>query len=152
MKLAEALLLRAEMQSKLQRLRERIAAAAVVQQGDKPAESAEKLLREATGILADHADLVVRINRSNIKHKLADGRTLTEAIAERDRLKQHHSLLLHAADATKREPDRYGLREVKWVVQLDAAKLHKQADDVAGKIRELNARIQESNWKANLEE
>jgi hypothetical protein len=152
MKLAEALLLRAEMQTKVERLRERIAASAVVQQGDKPGESAEKLMREAAGILDDLAALVAGINRANMKHKLPDGRTLMEAIAERDSLKQHHALLLHAAAATKREPDRYGMREIKWVVQLDAAKLNKQADDVAGKLRELNARIQETNWKAKLEE
>ena len=43
MKLAEALLLRADMQKKLASLRERIVANAVVQEGDKPHEDPEKL-------------------------------------------------------------------------------------------------------------
>jgi hypothetical protein len=152
MKLAEALLLRAEMQTKLGTLRERIAASAVVQQGDKPAESAEKLLREAAGILGDLEAMIVRIHRTNAKGKLADGRTLTESIAERDRLKQQHALLAHAAASLKRQPEMYSPREIKWVPQLDAAKLHKQADDVSGKIRALNVKIQEANWKIALEE
>ena len=151
MKLAEALLLRAEMQTKLTNLRERIAASALTQRGDKPAESAEKLIKEAVGIMGDLKSLIVRIHETNAQAKLADGRTLTEAIAERDRLKQHHALLRHAAAATKGEPDRYSPREIKWVPQLDSAKLHNQSDDIAGSIRELNAKIQEANWKIILE-
>jgi hypothetical protein len=151
MKLAEALLRRAEMQTKLTNLRERIAASALVQHGEKPAESAEKLLKEATGILNDLTALIVRIHQTNATAKLADGRTLTEAIAERDRLKLHHALLRHAAGATKSQPERYSPREIKWVPQLDASKLHKQSDDISSSIRELNARIQETNWKITLE-
>ena len=152
MKLAEALLLRADIQKRVQLLGERVPSNAVVQQGDKPAENPEKLLRECTGLQQELAILVVRINRTNMKAKIADGRNLMEAVAERDRLKQQHALFLGAAGALKRDPDRYGTREIKWVPQLDGAKLQKQADDVSGTIRELNVRIQEANWKHETEE
>ncbi|CAG1000425.1 hypothetical protein PHYC_02838 [Phycisphaerales bacterium] len=152
MKLAEALLLRGDIQKRLQLLAERVRSNAVVQQGDKPAENPEKLLRECAGLQKELATLVVRINRTNMKAKLADGRNLMEAVAERDRLKQQHALLLSAAGALKRDPDRYGTREIKWVPQLDGAKLQKQADDVSKTIRELNVRIQEANWKHATEE
>lgn len=151
MKLAEALLLRADINTRFARLRDRISASAVVQQGDKPPEDAEKLLREAAGLLNNLADLVLRINRTNLRATLADGRTMTEAIAERDRLKLLHSLLLSSAAATKRDADRYGTREIKWVPKLNVGKLQKQADDVSKKIRELNTRIQEANWKHDVE-
>jgi hypothetical protein len=151
MKLAEALLLRADLQTKLVRLQERICDSAVVQHGDKPREDSEKLLREAVGVLGELQSLVTRINTSNLRVILGDGRTLTEAMAERDRLKKHHSLLLAAEAASRRTPDRHGLSEIKWVPQLDSTKLQKQAEDISVKIRQINSLIQGANWKASLE-
>src|SRR5262245_46101487 len=46
----------------------------------------------------------------------------------------------------RKEPARYGVREIKWVATLEVAKLQKQADDLSKSIRELNALIQEANW------
>jgi hypothetical protein len=151
-KLAEALLLRADMQTRLARLRERIAANMVVQQGDKPKEDPTKLLSEAAGLLRDLERLIVSINRTNTKAKIEDGRTMTEAIAARDMLKAHYSLILSSAEAAKRDPDRYGVREIKWVSLVDVARLQKQADDLAKKIREINGEIQKADWKIDLEE
>jgi hypothetical protein len=152
MKLAEALLLRADMQKKLASLRERIAANAVVQEGEKPSENPDTLLKEALGVLDDLERLVFRINACNLKHMLPDGRTLTEAIARRDSLAQHHGLLAAALAGTRKEPDRYSMREIKWVAVLDVSKLQKQSDDLAKKLRELNGHLQEANWKIELTE
>ena len=151
MKLAEALLLRADLQTKFTRLQERIRANAVVQKGDKPPENAEGLLREATGVLSELSGIITRINRTNVSARLPDGRTMTEAIAERDRLKKHHALLIMSDAAIKRTPDAHGLREIKWVPQLDSAKLQKQAEDLARQIRAVNVQIQETNWKTMIE-
>ena len=150
MKLAEALLLRADLQTRLARVRERIAKNALQQQGDKPAEDPEALLREASGIIKDLTRLIVGINRANIRAKVPDGRSIMEAIGERDALKQQHALLMGAIAATHKEPERYSAREIKWIARLSVAKIQKQADDVAGKLRELNARIQEVNWKTEF--
>lgn len=150
LKLAEALLLRADMQTKLIRLQERIKANAVVQKGDKPQENPEQLLREAVGVLADLQTLVTRVNETNLRAKLADGRSLMAVIAERERLKKHHALLLAADDAIRRTPERHGVREIKWVPQFDSAKLQRQAEGLAVKIRELNAKIQETNWNTAM--
>lgn len=151
MKLAEALLVRADLQTKFLRLQDRIKANAVVQKGDKPQEGPEVLLREATGVLSELEATITRINRTNVHAKLPDGRTMMEAIAERERLKKHHSLLIATDSALKRSPDLHGVREIKWVPQLDSAKLQKQAEDLARKIREINVRIQETNWSTLLE-
>jgi hypothetical protein len=150
MKLAEALLLRADLQKKVASLRDRIVANAVVQEGDKPHEAPDQLMREAFGALAELETLMSNINRTNLATKLADGRTLTHAIARRDTLTQEHSLLLAAIAGCSKEPARYGVREIKWVATLDVAKLQKQADDLAKSIRELNALIQQTNWGADL--
>jgi hypothetical protein len=150
MKLAEALLLRADLQKKLASLRERIVANAVVQEGDKPHEPPEQLVREAFGVLAELEVLISNINKTNLATKLPDGRTLTQAIARRDTLVQEHSLLTAAIAGCRKEPDRYGVREIKWVATMEVAKLQKQADDLSKNIRELNALVQQANWAAEL--
>ncbi len=152
MKIAEALLLRADMQKKLASLRERIGNNAVVQEGVAPHEDPAKLLDEAMGVLKELEAIVVRINRANQTTRLADGRTLMEAIAHRDTLVGRHSLLKYAIDHTHKEPDRYSMSEIKWVAGLNVSSLQRQCDDLAKNIRELNVLIQEANWKAELEE
>ncbi|MBX3388216.1 MAG: DIP1984 family protein [Phycisphaeraceae bacterium] len=152
MKLAEALLLRADLQKKLARLRDRIVGNVLTQQGDKPHESPEKLVREARSVIAELEQLVVRINRTNAKYKMRGGGTLMESIAARDGLKLQHALLESTIAGTKKEPDRYSAREIKWVVQVDIAKLQKEVESAAKRIREINAEIQETNWKAELED
>jgi hypothetical protein len=62
-----------------------------------------------------------------------------------------HSLLQHAIEASSKDPDRYSSAEIKWIACLPVAKLHKQLDDVAKKIRELNLAIQQANWEIDLE-
>ena len=152
MKLAEALLLRADMQKKLASLRERIGQNAVVQEGDEPHEDPAKLMDQAFAVLNELESLVFRINQANLNYKLPDGRTITEAIARRDTLVSQHTLIHHAIASTQKEPDRYSMSEIKWTATLKVAGLQKQLEDLAKKIRELNAAIQETNWKTELEE
>jgi hypothetical protein len=150
MKLAEALLLRADQQKKLASLRERIVANAVVQEGEAPHEPPDQLLMEAFGVLGEFETLVSRINHTNLSSKLPDGRTLTDAIAHRDMLAQKHALLIAAIAGCRKEPERYGIREIKWKAVLDVSKLQKQADDLAKSLRELNGAIQQANWNSDL--
>jgi uncharacterized coiled-coil DUF342 family protein len=150
MKIAEALLLRADIQKKIASLRDRIVSNAVVQEGEKPHEKPDELMKQAAGALAELEKLVTKINRTNLATKLADGRTLTDAIAHRDTLVAQHGLYVAAIAGSKKEPDRYSPREIKWVATLPVAKLQKQVDDLAKKLRELNAEIQKANWKADL--
>jgi hypothetical protein len=150
MKLAEALLLRADLQKKVASLRERVVANAVVQEGDKPHEDPTDLMREAFGVMGQLESLVAQINVTNLGTKLPDGRTLTVAIARRDTLAQQHALITAAIEGSRKEPARYGVREIKWVATLKVASLQKQADDLARNVRELNATIQQTNWQAEL--
>jgi len=151
MKLAEALMLRTDHQKKLASLRERIADNAIVQEGETPHEDPAKLMKEAMGVLKENEALIARINTANLAHQLSDGRTLTEAIARRERLAHQHALLQAAIAGSKKEPDRYSMTEIKWVATVEVGKLQKQAEDISKKIRELNAAIQETNWKVELD-
>src|SRR5580698_10155580 len=131
MKLAEALLLRSDLQKKVASLRERVVANAVVQEGDEPHEAPDQLMKEAFGVLAELETLVSNVNKTNLATQLPDGRTLT-----RDRLRQRPAV------GELR-------REIKWVAILEVSKLQKQADDLAKKLRELNGLIQQANWEAD---
>lgn len=151
MKLAEALLIRSDAQKKLASLRERIAANAVVQEGEQPHEDPATLMKEAVGVLDEIESLMARINAANLDNKLPDGRTLTQAIARRDKLAKQHALIQTAIQASKREPDRYSMSEIKWIATVNVSSLQKQSDDLAKQIRELNAQIQETNWRVELD-
>lgn len=150
MKLAEALLLRADIQKKLASLRERIVANALTQEGSTPSQDPNAMLLEAAGTIDELESLVAAINVANLANNLPDGRSLTVAIAHRDSLVQRHGLLAAAIAATQKEPNRYSAREIKWVAAVDVTSLQKQLEDISKKLRELNARIQETNWKVEL--
>jgi hypothetical protein len=150
MKLAEALLLRADIQKKLNSLQARAQKYAVVQEGERPAEDPKELLRQVDVVAAELQRLVFAINRANLTHTLRDGQTLTEALARRDVLALRHRVLQSVAEACAKPPERYGVKEIRWVATVDVADLQKKVDDLAKEIRELNAAIQEVGWHVEL--
>jgi chaperonin cofactor prefoldin len=48
------------------------------------------------------------------------------------------------------EPDRYSMKEIRWVATLEVARLQKQSDDLAKQLREINTAIQATNWQADI--
>src|SRR5262245_6136835 len=118
-------MVRSDAVKKLASLRERLVSNAVVQEGDAPHEDPNVLLREAFGVLGELESLVIRINHANLETRLADGRTLTDALARRDTLVQQHALLVAAIAGSRKEPERYSVREIKWVATMEVAKLQK---------------------------
>jgi hypothetical protein len=150
MKLAEALLLRADMKKKIASLRERVAANAVVQEGEKPHEDPIALMKAAMGVLDEMESIALKINTTNLTTTLADGRALAMLIAHREKIAQQHSLLQAAIAGTRKEPDRYSMKEIKWIATVEVAGLQKQSDDLSKRLRELNAQIQEVNWQVEI--
>lgn len=150
MKLAEALILRADLQKRVEQLRERLKQSAQVQEGEKPPEEPGVLLTELTRLLSQLADLITRINQTNIQTSLADGRTLTLALAQRDVIALHQSVLESLAEVASGRNYRYGRSEIRSVVTVDVAALRRQIDDLARQRRELDMTIQASNWATDL--
>lgn len=150
MKLAEALILRSDLNKKLVSLKERLTRFAVVQEGDQPHEDPQELFAEACGAAATLRDLVIRIETANQAAKLSDGRSVSQALAERDYLIQSHAFVNALIEGTKKEPDRYGMKEIKWVATISVKDYQKKLDDYAKAIRDINVKIQEANWKHEL--
>jgi hypothetical protein len=152
MKLAEALILRADCKKRFEQLKARAVRNARVQEGDQPAEEPQALLAEAERVARELADLVKRINRTNSATPLGDGLSLSDALAERDALGLRFRLYSELAQAASISQDRYTRSEVKYVSAVSVADAQKLADDLAQAYRSLDARIQELNWKVELSE
>ncbi|WP_159929686.1 MULTISPECIES: DIP1984 family protein [Nocardia] len=154
MKLAEALALRADSARRIEQLRARIVSNARFQEGEEPAEDASALLAEADQVLGEYETLMRRINRTNASARIEADATLTDALARRDALRLRHSLVTAAADAAagKGQPGyaRQLRSELKMLAALPVAQLRAQADQLARELRELDVRIQRSNWEVEL--
>ena len=152
MKLAEALLIRSDMQKKLAQVKGRIRSNVKVQEGDTPSEDPNELLLQASQIVSELNQLVERIHRTNATAITESGQSMLTLLVERDMLETRHKLLLDAIEATRPDEDRYSYSEIKWNVIVSVSALQKQADDLAVKIRQLNLLIQASNWQIELVE
>lgn len=150
MKLAEALLLRSDLQKKLSSLKSRVFANVKVQEGDEPSENPEQLLIECQRLISEISQLVERIHLTNAQTQLDNGKSLISQLNERDTLAQRHKLLIQTIEEAKADSDRYSYREIRWQSTVDIAGLYKQADDIAKKLREINLTIQSANWQIDL--
>ena len=152
MKLAEALILRADMNKKIASLTERINGNCKVQDGEQPGEDPQALLIDSFRILQEHEQLVCKINEANLAIKLPNGKTMMEALAERDRITKQHAILKSAASSSRNQGSYYSNSEIKWKAVMKVDGLEKQADDISKKLRELNTAIQAANWASDLPE
>ncbi|AGC62633.1 hypothetical protein MULP_02886 [Mycobacterium liflandii 128FXT] len=154
MKLPEALSLRANAARRVEQLRTRIVGNARYQEGEEPAEDAAALLAEAGETLDEYETLIRRINRTNAATAIGADGTLTDALARRDALRLRHYVLTAAADAAagSNQPtySRQLRSELKMLPALPVAELRAQADELARELRELDVRIQQSNWEVEL--
>ena len=145
MKLAEALILRADTQKRIAQLKERLLLNAKVQAGDEPAENPELLLAELEESTTHLIALISLINRVNASTEVA-GRTLADLLAERDaRITQAGILRAFLSEAAEKA-DRYSKKEIAILSTVDVAAKQREVDALSQKIRMLDITIQETNW------
>lgn len=150
MKLAEALVLRADYQKRLEQLKFRLIRSAKVQEGDEPAENPKRLLAELEEVAGQLAELIRRINRTNSASMLKDGVTLSDALATRDVLLKRCAPYAELANAAAIGQERYSRSEVKFKSTVNVSEIQSQADALSKEYRELDARLQEANWSIDL--
>ena len=150
MKLAEALILRAEQQKRLKQLQSRMLKNARVQEGDTPAEDPNALLAEFNTIVAELTTLIQRINRTNSSTSLPGHGTIADAIAQRDGLRWRAGTYRELAYAALITQSAFGRNEIKFRSTVSVANLQKQADAFAQQHRELDALLQGTNWIVDL--
>jgi hypothetical protein len=150
MKLAEALILRADSQKRFEQLKARLLRSAKVQEGEDPAENPAELLVELENVSNQLVDLIKRINKTNSNTLFANDQTIADVLAERDVLVLKRSAYGDLASNAALRQDRFTRSEVKYISTINVAETQKRADELAKNYRELDARIQEVNWKAEL--
>ncbi|GIP42391.1 hypothetical protein J45TS6_08500 [Paenibacillus sp. J45TS6] len=150
MKLAEALILRSDLQKKIQELRFRLRNVIKIQEGEEAAENPSDLFRELNGVLEQFESLVQRINKTNSQTEYGEGMTITDALARREKLQLKRSVLSDVMDTASIRYDRSSRTEIKFITTVDISALQKQIDELAKEHRQLDTRIQELNWTTEL--
>lgn len=151
MKLAEALMERADLQKRLEQLRDRLRSNARVQEGEQPAEDPAALLQELSDGTQRMEWLATRINLTNTRAR-ADGECLTALLARRDAWRQETAALREFLDAASALADRASRSEIKVQSTVNVAEMQKRLDLKCKALRELDARIQAANWTTALDE
>ncbi len=150
MKLAEALILRADYQKRVERLKQRLVRNAKVQEGDSPAENPPELIEELERTTAELTRLIQRINKTNSVTTLEGETTISDALAVRDILGSKQAVYRDLAQAASITQDRYTKSEVKFRSTVNVAEIQRRADSLAQEHRVLDAKIQEGNWRTDL--
>jgi hypothetical protein len=152
MKLAEALVLRADVQKRINQMQQRLRQSALVQEGEQPPEDPQALLTELAELLAQLVRLIQQINRTNMGTQMTDGVSLTDALARRDVLDQEISIVDSLADTAANRIERYGRSEIRKMATVDVATLRRRMSELAQTRRELDTAIQSTNWSTDLVE
>lgn len=152
MKLAEALMLRADTQTRIDQLRIRLQRSAVTTEGDTPPESVETLLGELDTAVQELETLIRRINQTNTQTEIEPGMTITDALARRDALRKKRpileSLINHTSNALQQH--RALRSELRGVSHVDISSIQKAIDSLSAELRRLDNAIQERNWLTEL--
>lgn len=150
MKLAEALILRADLDRSIRDLQQRLMNNVLVQEGTEPAEDPKELLKDLHRKLNEHETLVTNINITNLSTKVQNGMTLTSAIARRDKLQRLHGIMDGISNQANNTVDRYSKTEILNVATVNVSELRKKMDRLAKEKREIDVEIQAANWTNDL--
>lgn len=149
MKLAEALQERADLKIKLSNLSSRITNNCLCQEGEKPAEDPNALIKEYDECIGRFNYLVEKINLTNCRTDV-DGKTLTSLLAEKDALSLRVSMYRNLVNTASSGAQRARRTEIKILSTVNVAKLQKTADELARELRILDNKIQAANWTSDL--
>jgi len=130
MKLAEALSIRKELQTRIEQLKMRITNNVRIQEGEQPAEEPQELLKELDSCLKQLQDLIYRINVTNMR-TMSGKKTLTQLMAERDVLTKRVQILREVFNQASSSSERYSRSEIKYITTIDVKAMGKQIDKLS---------------------
>ncbi len=149
MKLAEALIERADLQKRIDQLDQRLCSNALVQDGDEPAEDPTSLLSELDSLMKRLCEVIAAVNITN-SHTEIDGMTITEMIAVRDCLTKKISILRDFNGEASRKAMRGRSTDILIKSTVQVKELQKSIDALSKQLREIDTRIQAANWVTEL--
>ena len=149
MKLAEALIERADLQKRLDQLEDRLQSNALVQDGEEPAEDPVALMAEYVTVSVSLEELITRINLTNAGTDV-NGLTLTALIAKRDCLQKRVRTMRRFLGTASQTAMRSRGSEIIVKSTVPVRELQKSVDDLSKTLRETDTAIQAANWSTEL--
>ena len=149
MKLAEALIERADLQKRLDQLEDRLQSNALVQDGEEPAEDPVALMAEYVTVSVSLEELITRINLTNAGTDV-NGLTLTALIAKRDCLQKRVRAMRRFLGTASQTAMRSRGSEIIVKSTVPVRELQKTVDDLSKTLRETDTAIQAANWSTEL--
>jgi septicolysin len=149
LKIAEALILRADIQKRIAQLKTRLNNNAKVQEHEEPAENPQLLLTELDSLISQLNDLIIKINKTNTLSKI-DGISLVELIAKKDTLSQKAGILREFIEIASQKINLYSTTEIKVFSTINVPAQQKQLDKLSKEIRETDTKLQQANWTIDL--
>jgi hypothetical protein len=150
MKLAEALSERKALQDRVAALNNRARKSVVTVEGRPAVESPDILIDDIVKTLEQWEQLVVAINRANMRIVLEGGMTVMEALARRDRLTREIALLDELMQVILGpNHERMGMlpREMARVMpNVNIAQFQNRIETLSNERRTLDLAIQEAGW------
>lgn len=150
MKLAEALILRADLQKRIEQIRSRLTNNILIQEGELPSEEPRELLKEFFSTQEELCEIIKRINRTNHITKFNDEWMLSDSLVERDIMFERRTLLANLVEQASFKQDRYSRTEIKYVSTINVKEIQKEVDKLSKRYRELDTEIQGLNWTTDL--
>ena len=142
MKLAEGLLLRADLIKKIEHLQNRIMPVLIVSDDRVPQEDPDKLLAQLRKTIQDLEILIVRINKTNNVTIVEGEGLLMQALAKRDSLK----LLSEKLRNIRRSAQIFNTGDSNLKTTINIEKLQIEIDQTGRAFREIDSKVQEINW------
>lgn len=150
MKLAEALIERADLKSKIEMLRARLVNNCRTQEGVEPSENPKDLMIELDEKLERMEYLVIHINKTNAVTTLPSGETIADLIAKKDILNKKIGVLSSLVDVAGSLVSRATRSEIKVLSTVNVKELQKKVDLCSKELRLLDTKLQECNWTTEL--
>ena len=151
MKLAEALSLRKDLETRISKIKDRLENVVRIQEGDMHAEDPQELMSELDRCLGQLEHLIYSINVTNMQIVTEDGRTMTKLLAERDILKKRIDILRNTFNEATNSGSRYR-NEIRYVTIIKVKPLRQELDKFSQQYRQLDMEIQELNFTNDLVE
>ena len=149
MKLAEALQERADLNRKIEQLKIRFAANALVQEGEQPVEDPEQLKAELDEAIDRREYYIEHINMTNAV-TMIDGKSVTSLIARRDALSLKIEAYREIVRAASQTTTRMRVSEIRIRPSISVREWQKQIDHLSRVLRVIDNTLQENNWKTEL--
>ncbi len=150
MKLAEALIIRSDLQRRIDELKQRLIRSAKIQEGECPPENPKDLLFELDNCTNELTNIIQKIYKANAKEIIDGIGTITDALAKREVLMLKRNTLYSLLEETSIRQNRYSGSEIKILSTVNVSEIQKQIDDISAEYRLLDTKIQEKNWLIDI--